>query len=151
MNHAVTVRDILKVLAGFVGLCFIAFGALATFAGGMSDAPEEGKAAGRQGCGIGLLGIVILAAALAACATPAIKDRVVEVRVPVAVQPIKPAQVPAVPAPLAKRPASLSAAADLLLAKVCELEAYALKADPLLRLSAGMQQQALGRFPECER
>jgi hypothetical protein len=96
--------------------------------------------------------IIILAFVhLAACQTPAVKDRVVEVRVPVAVQPIKPAQVPAVPAPLAKRPASLSAAADLLLAKVCELEAYALKADPLLRLSAGMQQQALAKFPECER
>jgi hypothetical protein len=89
--------------------------------------------------------------ALAACQTPAVKDRVVEVRIPVAVQPIKPDQVPIVPAPLAKRPASLSAAADLLLAKVCELEAYALKADPLLRLSAGMQQQALAKFPECER
>jgi hypothetical protein len=79
------------------------------------------------------------------------QTRTVEVKVPVAVQPIKPAQVPAVPAPLAKRPASLSAAADLLLAKVCELEAYALKADPLLRLSAGMPQQALAKFPECER
>jgi hypothetical protein len=98
-----------------------------------------------------LLVSLIAAAGLSACQTPAVKDRVVEVRVPVAVQPIKPAQVPAVPAPLAKRPASLSAAADLLLAKVCELEAYALKADPLLRLSAGMKQQALARFPECER
>jgi hypothetical protein len=94
---------------------------------------------------------LLLPLSLAACQTPAVKDRVVEVRVPVAVQPIKPDQVPAVPAPLAKRPTSLSAAADLLLAKVCELEAYALKADPLLRLSAGMQQQALAKFPECER
>jgi hypothetical protein len=92
-----------------------------------------------------------LALALAACQTPAVQTRTVEVKVPVAVQPIKPAQVPAVPAPLAKRPASLSAAADLLLAKVCELEAYALKADPLLRLSAGMPQQPLARFPECEK
>jgi hypothetical protein len=96
-------------------------------------------------------GWLLLPLSLAACQTPAVQTRTVEVKVPVAVQPIKPAQVPAVPAPLAKRPASLSAAADLLLAKVCELEAYALKADPLLRLSAGMPQQALAKFPECER
>jgi hypothetical protein len=96
--------------------------------------------------------IIILAfAQLTACAsTPAVKDRIVVEKVPVAVQPITPAQIPAVPAPLGKRPASLSAAADLLLSKVCELEAYALKADPLLRLSAGSPQQALARFPECE-
>jgi hypothetical protein len=68
----------------------------------------------------------------------AVQTRTVEVKVPVAVQPIKPAQVPAVPAPLGPRPQSLSAAADLLLAKHCEFVAYALKADPLLRLSAGM-------------
>lgn len=85
------------------------------------------------------------------CATPAIKDRVVEVSVPIATHPVKPADVPAVPAPLGPRPQSLSAAADLLLAKHCEFVAYALKADPLLRLSAGMQQQALAKFPECER
>jgi hypothetical protein len=70
--------------------------------------------------------------------------------VPVAVQPIKPAQVPAVPAPLGPRPQSLSAAADVLLAKHCEFVAYALKADPLLRLSAKMGMQALPKFPECE-
>jgi hypothetical protein len=97
------------------------------------------------------LSLSLVPFALAACQTPAVQTRTVEVKIPVAVQPIKPAQVPAVPAPLAKRPASLSAAADLLLAKVCELEAYALKADPLLRLSAGMPQQALAKFPECER
>lgn len=97
--------------------------------------------------------ITILAfALLAACSTAAIKDRVVEVDKPVAVQPIKPADVPAVPSPLpSPRPKSLRADADLLLAKHCEFVAYALKADPLLRLSAGMQQQALTKFPECER
>jgi hypothetical protein len=100
---------------------------------------------------IGLGVIAAIVGALSACQTPAVKDRVVEVSVPVAVQPIKPAQVPVVPAPLVKRPASLSAAADLLLAKVCELEAYALKADPLLRVSAKMPPQALPKYPECER
>jgi hypothetical protein len=111
----------------------------------------EGTIGRRLGDFRAAVAVPILMLFLTACQTPAVKDRVVEVRVPVAVQPIKPDQVPIVPAPLAKRPASLSAAADLLLAKVCELEAYALKADPLLRLSAGMPQQALGRFPECER
>jgi hypothetical protein len=101
--------------------------------------------------GVSAATVGTLALALAACQTPAQQIKTVEVKVPVAVQPIKPAQVPAVPAPLAKRPPSLSAAADLLLAKVCELEAYALKADPLLRLSAGMPQQPLARFPECEK
>lgn len=94
---------------------------------------------------------ILLSLSLAACQTPAVQTRTVEVKVPVAVQPIKAAQVPAVPAPLGPRPQSLSAAADLLLAKHCEFVAYALKADPLLRLSAGMQQQALANFPECEK
>lgn len=87
---------------------------------------------------------------LSACATPAIKTETVEVKVPVAVQPIKPTQVPVVPAPLGPRPDSLSAAADQLLAKHCEFVAYALLADPLLRLSAGLPQQPLPQFPECE-
>lgn len=89
--------------------------------------------------------------ALTACQTPATKIETVEVKVPVAVQPITPAQVPAPPAPLPKRPESLSAAADVLLSKVCELEAYVLRADPLLRVSAGEPQQALPTYPECER
>lgn len=92
-----------------------------------------------------------MALVISGCATNATRTETVEVKVPVAVQPIKPAQVPSPPAPLGPRPQSLSAAADALLAKVCELEAYALKADPLLRLSAGMPQSALPKFPECER
>jgi hypothetical protein len=88
---------------------------------------------------------------LAGCSTPATRTETVEVKIPVAVQPIKPAQVPAVPAPLGPRPQSLSAAADALLAKHCEFVAYALRADPLLRVSAGMAQQPLPQFPECER
>jgi hypothetical protein len=88
---------------------------------------------------------------LAGCATPAVKERLVEVKIPVAVQPIKAAQVPAVPKPLGPRPQSLSAAADVLLSKWCESVAYFLRADPLLRVSAGMPQEALAKFPECER
>ncbi len=92
-----------------------------------------------------------IAFSLAGCTTPAVKVQTVEVKVPVAIQPIVPNQVPAVPAPLGPRPNSLSAAADALLSKVCEFESYALRADPLLRLSAGEKPQALPPYPECER
>jgi hypothetical protein len=94
---------------------------------------------------------VCLALSLAACQTPAVQTRTVEVKIPVAVQPIKPAQVPAVPAPLPSRPSSLSAAADVLASKWCEAVSYFLKADPLLRVSAGQQPNALPTYPECER
>lgn len=93
---------------------------------------------------------MMLALLLAGCATGAVKERVVEVKVPVAVQPITAAQVPVVPAPLGLRPPSLSAAADLLLAKWCEAVGYMLRADPLLRISAGQQPVAVAGFPECE-
>jgi hypothetical protein len=88
---------------------------------------------------------------LSACASNAVQTRTVEVKVPVAVQPIKPAQVPAVPAPLAKRPASASAALDVLLADHCKWVAYGLLTDPLLRVSAGLPPQVLSTYPECER
>jgi hypothetical protein len=97
-----------------------------------------------------LASMLAAASMLTACSTPAVRDRVVTVSVPIATKPLKPADVPAVPAPLGPRPQSLSAAADALMSKVCELEAYVLRADPLLRLSAGMPQQALVKFPECE-
>lgn len=89
-------------------------------------------------------------ALLAACQTPATRIQTVEVKVPVAVQPITAAQVPTPPAPLGPRPQNLSAAADTLLAKVCEFVGYAIKADPLLRLSAGAPPRDLPKFPECE-
>jgi hypothetical protein len=88
---------------------------------------------------------------LTGCASGAVRDRIVEVSKPVAVHPITAAQVPTVPAPLGPRPSSLSAAADLLLSKHCEWVAYALRADPLLRLSAGEAQKAPQAYPECQR
>lgn len=88
--------------------------------------------------------------ALAGCATPAVRTETVTVKVPVAVQPIKATNIPQAPAPLGPRPQSLSAAADVLLGKWCEAVSYMLKADPLLRVSAGEPPQALPRFPECE-
>lgn len=94
---------------------------------------------------------LILSLLLASCSSPPVRVETVEVKVPVAVQPIKADQVPAAPAPLGPRPQSLSAAADVLLSKVCEWVAYGIKADPLLRVSAGAQQKALAKYPECER
>jgi hypothetical protein len=97
-------------------------------------------------------GIAIVSLLLAACSTPTVtKVETVEVKVPVAVQPIRADQVPAVPAPLPPRSGNLSADADTLLAKVCDFAAYAIKADPLLRLSAGLPPAPLPRFPACER
>lgn len=86
---------------------------------------------------------------LSSCATPAVKERVVTVNVPVAVQPIKPADVPVLPAPLPKRPADARQALDLALSKVCEWVAFGLRAQPLLQVSSGQAQQAVPAYPEC--
>lgn len=96
--------------------------------------------------------ILTVALFLSSCSTaPVTKVETVEVKVPVTVQPITPADIPAVPAPLPKRSGNLSADADTLLAKVCEFVGYAIKADPLLRISAGETKRPLPRYPECER
>ena len=95
--------------------------------------------------------IFILALLLGGCATGAVKTETVEVKVPVAVQPIRPVQVPPLPNPLPPRPSSLSAAADTLLSKVCEWVAYGLKSHPLLEVSAGEKVTEAPKFPECER
>lgn len=98
------------------------------------------------------MGFPIYAAlALTSCATPAVQTRTVEVKIPVAVQPITRAQVPTVPDQLPPRPKSLSAAADVLASKWCEAVSYFLRADPLLRVSAGEQPGALPTYPECEK
>jgi hypothetical protein len=88
---------------------------------------------------------------IAACSAPATRTETVEVKVPVAVQPITPAQVPSPPPPLGPRPQSLSAAADKLLADHCSWVAFGLRAFPLLRVSAGLPPQELPKYPECER
>jgi hypothetical protein len=95
--------------------------------------------------------LLVCALALPGCAAPAVQDRIVEVKVPVAVQPIKPDQVPALPEPLPQRPSSLSAATDLLLGKWCEAVAYFIKSKPLLDVSAGRPPIEAPVYPECER
>lgn len=87
---------------------------------------------------------------LVGCSTPATRTETVEVKIPVATKPLKPEQIPTAPAPLGPRPQSLSAAADVLLADHCAWVAFGLKAMPLLQLSAGISQQPLPTYKECE-
>jgi hypothetical protein len=91
--------------------------------------------------------IAASALALTGCASPAVETKYVEVKIPVAV--LKPEQIPALPSPLPPRPQSLSAAADLLLAKHCEFVAFAVRAMPLLQVSAGLPPSEAPHFPEC--
>jgi hypothetical protein len=79
-----------------------------------------------------------------------VKERVRTVSVPVAVRPVQPEQIPPLPLPLNNRPASPAAAADLLLGKFCEVLTYVFKADPLLRVSAGLEPRDFPRYPQCE-
>lgn len=98
----------------------------------------------------GILALVTVAF-LAACQTPATRTETVEVKMPIATTPLKPEQVPALPSPLGPRPQSLSAAADVLLADHCSWVAFGLRAQPLLRLSAGLPPVESQSYPECER
>jgi hypothetical protein len=118
----------------------------------MGGTGRPGRTTGGGYCAVGLLGVALVPTlALTACAHAPVGPKVVEVVKPVAVNPITPAQVPTPPAPLPPRPASLSQAADTLLGRWCEAVAYMLRADPLLRLSAGEKATGLPAYPECEK
>jgi fatty acid desaturase len=67
MHHSITVADLLRALGAIAALGLLGFGALAWFAGGMSDNGEAGAQAGRTGCIMGVAGIVLLVAALWGC------------------------------------------------------------------------------------
>jgi hypothetical protein len=95
--------------------------------------------------------ILALVGMMSSCSTPATKTVIQEVRVPVAVQPIKPADVPALPTPLPKRPADARQALDVALAQVCRWVAFGLRAEPLLRVSAGLPPQEPPAYPECSK
>lgn len=77
--------------------------------------------------------------------------KIVHDTVPVAVQPIKAEEVPTPPAPLPKRPDTLSQTADMLLASWCRAVAYIVRAHPLLRVSAGLPPADLPAYPECKK
>jgi hypothetical protein len=64
MNHAITVGGLLLSLGGLVGFLIAGFGALATFAGGMSDDVSAGEDASRQGCFFLALGLVLMGASI---------------------------------------------------------------------------------------
>lgn len=114
--------------------------------------PPDVRVERRVSAGLALAGAALVYLLLTGCAgSPAIQTRIQEVAVPVAVHPVDPAQVPALVEGLPPRPASPSAAADLLLAKVCELFGYMLQADPLVRAGAGLPPRPIANWPECER
>ena len=55
---------LLKALGVIAGVLIFAIGALMAFAGGMSDNPEAGDAAGKQGCTTAIVGLIVLLAAI---------------------------------------------------------------------------------------
>jgi hypothetical protein len=64
VNHTITIGDLFAVGGVILGLALCAAGVLAVFAGGMSDAPSEGDSAARHGCGLGIIGALVLAASI---------------------------------------------------------------------------------------
>jgi hypothetical protein len=90
--------------------------------------------------------------ALSACQhAPEARVQTVEVKVPVAVQPITKDQIPALPRALGPRPGNASDAADVALAGRCEAIAFVIRAYPLLLLSAGLPPAQAPKYPECEK
>lgn len=64
MNHAITIGGLLAGVFALAGLLSVAAGALAVFAGGMSDAPEVGNSTAHAGCIFMAIGGVIFAASM---------------------------------------------------------------------------------------
>lgn len=93
---------------------------------------------------------ICLCCMVAACQhAPEARIETVTVQVPVAVQPIKPADVPTPPPPLGPRPASASQAADAAFAGYCSAIAYVIRAVPLLAVSAGLPPVQAPDYKEC--
>jgi hypothetical protein len=59
MHHAVTWGSLFGVGFTIGGLAMVAIGAIAIFAGGMSDAPAAGADVTKQGCIIGFVGVAL--------------------------------------------------------------------------------------------
>lgn len=62
MDHAITLGGLLLFLAVIGGLVAAVFGTLMMFAGGMSDAGDDGTSG--KGCVIAIIGAIIFGAAL---------------------------------------------------------------------------------------
>lgn len=100
------------------------------------------------------IGAFAAMALLSACAgdpRAIVQTQIVKEAVPIAVQPIKPADVPNPPAPLGRRPPSAQQAADLAFSGWCSAVAYIIRAYPLLRLSAGEPPAQAPDYPECRK
>jgi hypothetical protein len=60
MNHTITIGGLLLSAGVLAGLAMTGCGALAIFAGGMSDNPGAGADASKQGCILALVGAALL-------------------------------------------------------------------------------------------
>jgi hypothetical protein len=60
VNHTITIGGLLCTLGIVAGIALTGIGALAIFAGGMSDSPQAGADASKQGCIIAGVGLVLL-------------------------------------------------------------------------------------------
>lgn len=99
-----------------------------------------------------MAGLIAIASLLMACSTtPQIRVETVETKVPVAVQPIRPSDVPAPPPALGPRPKTVSQAADAAFAGWCAAVAYIVRAVPLLSVSAGLPPAQAPDYPECRK
>ena len=98
-----------------------------------------------------LILLALALALLAGCSTPAVKDRIVTVNVPVAIQPIKASDIPVPPASLGPRPPSLQQTADKALGGWCAAVAFIIKSVPLLNVSAGLPPAQAPDYPECRK
>lgn len=79
-----------------------------------------------------------------------VRVETIETKVPVAVQPIKPSDIPTPPPPLGPRPPTAQQAADAAFAGWCAAVAYIVRSVPLLSVSAGLPAAQAPRYPECE-
>lgn len=94
------------------------------------------------------LQICMTALLLAGCAQKAARVPPISV---VYREPLAGVDLPVPPSPLGPRPAATAQALDTALAQLCRSYAYIVAADPLLRLSAGLEARAPLAYPECQK
>lgn len=154
MNHTITWGELLRggaVLAGII----IATGGVIVFLGGAFANPETGESDSdecHRGLKILAVGAVIVAAVLlTGCVSAPVQTKTVEVDVPVAVHPIKPSQIPPLPAQLGPRPSDARDGEAVALAGRCDAISFVIKAWPLLNVSAGLGAVQAPVYEECKK
>lgn len=96
--------------------------------------------------------IIILAfLLLAACSSAPVRIQTVETKIPVAVQPIKPSDIPPLPGQLGPRPKDARDALSVALAGRCDAIAFVIRAWPLLMVAAGLPPMQAPIYPECRK